>query len=713
MSGKGKSAILHAAGLIGATAVLFFHPGAMDMDRIKSNLLLLIVLPLTLLASGPRRLSRYAADPLPASLGFAALLTVALLFRGLSSACLFTEGLFVTAGILMLVLLARAASEEADQRPRVIPGWLLAAGALAALLGLLQSAGVEWFYLYNPGREAVSTLGNTNELAEVMALLIPLNLALLLGPWKIASSLFVLPVLVAGLWVSGGRGGLLAALAGAGVVLFFHFRSGEERLTRRRYGVLILAVCVGLIAGLVLGSPLSFKKIETEESVFSAGYPTNKARIEIWKSTVRLIEDHTVLGVGAGQFRVTFPPYRNPEEARMPGLMGAETEVRDPHNEYLWSTAEGGVVGGILFLLFLATALRGSMFWAGTLAAFAVLALFRSPLHNPAAAVILFLSLARSRPVAQARWPRLEQAMALPLLVLLAAGSWVRAGPGLASDWIAASTAMEDRLGPRELERFQRAADLDPWNIDIINFVGQTAARLAISPADRDKRYWIEAQERLKRVLELNPHHPDALKTLSRIRALAGDMKSASMMLEHHHRLMGVEEPPEETLARWLGEQGGHKKAAEALLDASGGDPESILDRAEALFRKGEARTAAVYVDQFLEKHPFHGDALYLLGRCLRAQGDGGEDEVFRRMHLAYALDWVEKGDLKKAGRSVRSSLRYGEGSGEAALLGAVIRAEEGEDFIRPERDVGNKAFLEKLRTLNLKEDYFFHLQDD
>ena len=74
----GRAFGLHACGLIGAVSILFFHPGAMDMDRLKSNLLLLLLVPAAAAAVGLKRLVESAAHPLPASLSLAALLTLVL-----------------------------------------------------------------------------------------------------------------------------------------------------------------------------------------------------------------------------------------------------------------------------------------------------------------------------------------------------------------------------------------------------------------------------------------------------------------------------------------------------------------------------------------------------------------------------------------------------------------------------------------------------------
>ncbi|MFH2001327.1 MAG: O-antigen ligase family protein, partial [Planctomycetota bacterium] len=480
---------VNAAGLIGAVSMLFFHPGAMDMDRLKGNLLLVVLLPLAAAAFGVNRFARISTRPLPGVLGCAALLCFFLVLSFIPGFCLHADGLGMVARLLALILLAMLVRNEARAHSRVIPAWLLGAGTATAGYALLQSAGFEPFYLSNPQRDPVSFLGNTNELAEVMALLIPMAMALIFDVRKsvFRAAMACLPLLIAAIWISGGRGGMLAALCG-GLVFFMimpramRVENAETLPSGRRPGsigkrVWIVAGVAGL--GLILASAvgskqhLVLKKIDSDASIFSADYPTNQVRIEIWKSTLSMISDHPVFGSGPCRFRMTYPPYRSRIEAELPGLMGARTEVIDPHNEFLWAAAEGGLPAGIAFAIFCflliragirsateAAKTRGDLLMAGlagSATAFAVLSLFRSPLHNPATAVILFLIAgqlsAETLPHEAGTRPfsLVKKASALiGLGMLLGVSLWI-GGRGLASDWMAASTSMREEIGPDEL----------------------------------------------------------------------------------------------------------------------------------------------------------------------------------------------------------------------------------------------------------------------
>lgn len=736
-----------AAALIGVLALLVFHPGAMSMDRLKANLVLVIAIPLLLLATRFKAAQPAAPRPWPFALLFfwGIPLCLVLSFNSPWPWRLGTEGLGYVLLLSVLILLAQRIAVAGPGR--FLPtAWLLPTGGLVGIYALLQAAGIDPVYLENPNRDAVSTLGNTNELAEVMALLIPLSLAGLFSPgrrlfWIAAISI---PWLVAALWVSGGRAGALAALCGTAVFLvallfvkvFKRPRDtdpADRPAPRSRHlsWLAIPLIGLGLVVGGLVGEEknLTFKRIDSEASIFSMEYPTNKVRIEIWKSTLDLIRDHKLWGVGAGRFRSAFPPYRSPEEAELPGFMGARTEVHHPHNEYLWAAAEGGLPALIFFLLFLVFVIKHCLSRAcfarrneerifcsgaaGAVIAFAVLSLFRAPLHSPAAAVILFLTIGQAlgvpgrdpgmadRSIRSPGWKRLVNGAAF--VVVLVLSCWIGAR-GLASDWIAASTAIKEKLGPDEFKAFQRAADIDPDNLDIINFVGQTAAnQLMGTSADTDGRYQNEAVKSLSRVLELNPNHPEALKTLGRIRTLEGDYDEARELIHRYNWIMGEKRRPIHTIVGYLKDAGRDLDATILLATRFETRPKSLVLRARGLLEDKEFEAAQIVADRVLAQEPLNGDALYLLGRCIFEIYGEGEDDAFRLMHIAYALDWIEREKWDDAAGSAERSLRYGEGADEVQYLQAIIEAGKGNEFIPPEKGLQNEAVLERLKEIAAK----------
>lgn len=68
----------------------------------------------------------------------------------------------------------------------------------------------------------------------------------------------------------------------------------------------------------------------------------NQDRVRIYKRTCRMIKDHPLLGIGAGNFPGAYEAYSPPEQL-----------VWHAHNIYLSTMVELGLPGGILFLLLL------------------------------------------------------------------------------------------------------------------------------------------------------------------------------------------------------------------------------------------------------------------------------------------------------------------------------------------------------------------------
>jgi len=71
---------------------------------------------------------------------------------------------------------------------------------------------------------------------------------------------------------------------------------------------------------------------------------TQLSRVVIWRTTLNLIADYPLLGVGLGAFPTAYTKY---------DPAGGFLEVNAVHNDYLQLLSETGVVGGILGVLFL------------------------------------------------------------------------------------------------------------------------------------------------------------------------------------------------------------------------------------------------------------------------------------------------------------------------------------------------------------------------
>jgi predicted Zn-dependent protease len=206
---------------------------------------------------------------------------------------------------------------------------------------------------------------------------------------------------------------------------------------------------------------------------------------------------------------------------------------------------------------------------------------------------------------------------------------------------------------------------------------------------------------------------------MARIRARQGETEPARDLLNTYLTVTGEQGTPEELLLPMLEEAGRYREAALLHLESAAHNPEKLRVWAEALLEEGRADKAAVYLDHYLQARPLDGDGLALFAKCLKdlpGEGEGHKD-AYRRMHIAYALDWIEAGDWNQAERSVRAARRYATSPGDADLLDAVIAESKGDRFVPPGEWVKpTRAVMQRLADLaaagKLPEDASRYMKD-
>jgi len=173
----------------------------------------------------------------------------------------------------------------------------------------------------------------------------------------------------AGIVLSASRGGVLALgaevvfLALIAVPSWFHSRSADRA---RRAGVLIRAAAALVIgAAAIIGASAlvgseglvqNFAQIQAETQ---GQLPATErfSRRDIWNSTVDLIKDHPLVGVGLGAFQFAYTRYDKSSGAQ---------RVEQSHNDYLQVLADSGLVGGAILLSFIILLFARGFAAAGT-----------------------------------------------------------------------------------------------------------------------------------------------------------------------------------------------------------------------------------------------------------------------------------------------------------------------------------------------------------
>jgi len=238
------------------------------------------------------------------------------------------SGLIVSYISFILLLFITLTVVDTRRRLR----WVLIAGCggiAVASLYMLR----EWrWYGYNPLFRPEIGVGNPNDFAAMANLFVPIAFYLMLERrpgWERLLCLVCLLSTLGGIIVCASRGGFLG-LAAAILLMVWH----SARPLRN------LAIVAALLIPLALApfSPLHRLLRPTRSDQEST-----EIRMELWRSGLRMIRVHPLLGVGLGNFKLMSSDYGGPE-LKKAGMA---------HNTYIEVAAETGIPGLIAFLAIL------------------------------------------------------------------------------------------------------------------------------------------------------------------------------------------------------------------------------------------------------------------------------------------------------------------------------------------------------------------------
>jgi O-antigen ligase len=168
-----------------------------------------------------------------------------------------------------------------------------------------------------------------------------------------------LSVIAMAILATSSRGAMIALIVVVGLGII---------IDRRLWQVALPASLVAVAALLALPHTL-VERLEAMVTLSDRG----AGRVDIWLVALRIIRSHPALGVGLDGFAAAFDRY-------LPETAGIITDIgtgRASHNIFLNVQSELGVIGSVLFLLFIGVTLRsglaavanwrraGSVHWAG------------------------------------------------------------------------------------------------------------------------------------------------------------------------------------------------------------------------------------------------------------------------------------------------------------------------------------------------------------
>jgi O-antigen ligase len=247
---------------------------------------------------------------------------------------------------------------------------LLASGALAGTVGVLQKVGVlpmlrsERWALWHRSQ---STFSDPSAAGVAVALLAtPLLAGAVAGgrARRIVSAAAGASLLVV-LADSGSRAGLIGTITAALVFVLWgltRLAAGEGGGTRRRVaatiGTLAILGAFALAAAVSWPGPggrsALYARVEAILSAEPAPFEQTRGRVLLYEAGWTIFREHPVAGLGLGSFRMAFPNVAAEE-------LGRPVRSTDhPPSLYLGTLAESGLAGGTLLALLLLGFARGA-----------------------------------------------------------------------------------------------------------------------------------------------------------------------------------------------------------------------------------------------------------------------------------------------------------------------------------------------------------------
>ena len=234
---------------------------------------------------------------------------------------------------------------------------IIAVGLFESLYGMVEyfSGRNQIFFLKKTSSFAVSgTFVNKNHFAGYLELVIPLAFSVLFSrlnersqassKWfvrfldekymKVFLTSFVLLILIAGLFLSGSRGGIISFAGGILCMLLLSFQ--RRPLKKKAFAILFITLLAGVIA-FTIGYDTAIKHLQTFQDFNADG--SFQLRLNYWKDTLHIARDFPLFGSGFGTFGHIYPTYQS---------FFSDLTVEYAENDYIQWLSETGLSGFML-----------------------------------------------------------------------------------------------------------------------------------------------------------------------------------------------------------------------------------------------------------------------------------------------------------------------------------------------------------------------------
>jgi len=335
----------------GALAVTILVTDKINTDPVNvSKMLLLSVVGFSLLPIifiQMKDLLRDSRIILFASAGFIVFATISMFTsanpfeRGLYGAFGRNTGLLTYTSLIIIFLTSTLISQYKNFQ-RVI-NVLLIAGIINVVLSLLAASGNDPLTWENPYNAVLGTFGNPNFISAFMGILFTSLLVQILDG-KVSTKLRLLflgllPFVALVIYFSRSLQGILVAVFGSALAIYFFIRSKEKyaRVANLYLGGVAAAGLLGL-AGILNKGPLA-------SLLYSY---TIKLRSEYWKAGINMGMENPFTGVGIDSYGIYYRSFRELSATVSPGV-GVSTDTA--HNVYIDIFSGVGFPGLLAYLV--------------------------------------------------------------------------------------------------------------------------------------------------------------------------------------------------------------------------------------------------------------------------------------------------------------------------------------------------------------------------
>jgi len=241
---------------------------------------------------------------------------------------------------------------------------LIHSGSIISIIAIFQALNADDFTLQET---VTATFGHSNLLAQYLIAIFPLSLCRSMEARKKYSTIYLIetPVIFSAIMLTYCRGAWIGTLSSIVLVCILLFTSTE---TKKYFsigsfllivtGLFLISIPIilqntGVIQSLVINNSDLKENTPDESYAVKSKVKTLEQRKEIWETTIKMISDSPLVGVGSGNFQIVIPKYREPYD------VNKKSVIKWAHNDLLEIAAESGIPSAIIFFIYIHNSSKG------------------------------------------------------------------------------------------------------------------------------------------------------------------------------------------------------------------------------------------------------------------------------------------------------------------------------------------------------------------